>query len=809
MRSRSSLLLGYAALLASSGVALTLASPSTPLDISGQIAWPVLVVLFVVSLAASVSVPLGKETHTVSFTEIPLVLGLFYTDPRMLALAAVSAVLLVNLAWRTPAVKLTVNVASWAVSVGLAVLLFRLIVGDTDPEDPLAWVAALVAVAAYGMAGGLVVETAIAIRSGGFDRRSLAGNVVGGLPIEVTNGILGLVGVLLVSEEPLAALLLVVLAVVVYVVYRGYLLMRQRNARLAMLYQFTSTVDRSVPDATVAETIGQEAARLMRAGAVCVMLRSGDRLRQLAGSRVLGAETWWLPCVDGSVLLLPRGRRGRPAPELQGTAHRDGIAVPLHLDERPAGALVVADRLDEVSTFDRNDLALMEALAGHASVTLANARLVEQVQVDARTRERLSRHDQLTGLLNRAAFEEQLRVALRSSHTAGVVLIDVDRFREVNDTLGHHLGDRLLYQVGQRVRATAGAGRHTARLGGDEFAVLSADEEPDAVERLADRILRAVAAPLSAGDLSLGVRASAGVATAGQGEDAAHLLRKAEIAMYDAKQSATSTATYSPSRDPYDERRLRLTAHLEQAIARGDVTVHYQPQVDISSRRVLGLEALARWTHPEFGEVSPDEFVPLAARAGLMGALTQHVLGQALSDCREWQRRGLAVTISVNVSMLNLREPALTRDVRHLLHDADLPSSSLVLEITESEIMTEPERSVNALHSLAALGLTLSVDDFGTGHTSLLHLRSLPIGEVKIDRAFVHGILGSPGDAAIIRSVIDLGHNLGMRVVAEGVESENDLEVLRAWRCDVAQGFLLAEPMPVDDASRWLTAQAG
>lgn len=804
-------LFAYAAGLAMGGVALVLVSPASALGFTPLLGWPVLLIVFCIAVLASVSVTAGRETHIVAFTEIPFVLGLFLASPRGLAVAAVlSSVIVGVLVWRMPPVKFAVSVSASILHAGVGIALFRVIVGDPDAVSAATWAAAAVAVLVADVVAALSVEAAIAIHQGRLDQATTARNLARGLPIEATNVAVGLVGVLLLTEHAYSAGLLLVVAVATYTIYRGYSLASQRSARLEALNRFTRAVDRSVSDSTVAETIATEARSLLRADSACLMVQAGDQIRHLSGSPTLAAESWWRPAAVGSTVRLPRGRHGRPALALRHGPHRDGLAVPLLEGDRVSGALVVADRLDEVSTFDTNDLALLQALAGHAGVALANARLMNQVQVDAVTREHLARYDDLTGLPNRETFRERLQASLSDGAHVSVMLVDVDRFKDVNDTLGHHVGDQLLREVAERLRAAAGDSRMVARLGGDDFAVLTVDEPPAAVDVVASRLLDAVSAqPVSVTGFDLGVRASAGVASASAGENAPQLLRHAEIAMYDAKQRGRPVTRYSPHRDPYDERRLRLAADLGHALRHGHISVHYQPQVDISSRRVLGVEALARWQHPDFGEVPPGEFVPLAARAGLMGLLTRVVLAQALGDCRRWQQRGLPLGVSVNMSAQNLLEIDFAEDVVAMLDEYQVAASAVVLEITESEFMAEPEHSVQVLNRLADVGLTLSVDDFGTGHASLLHLRSLPVGEVKIDRAFVRGVLGSPGDSAIIRSVIDLGHNLGMRVVAEGVETPEDLDVLRRWDCDVAQGFLLGRPMPAPAADRWLEAHAG
>jgi EAL domain-containing protein (putative c-di-GMP-specific phosphodiesterase class I) len=310
------------------------------------------------------------------------------------------------------------------------------------------------------------------------------------------------------------------------------------------------------------------------------------------------------------------------------------------------------------------------------------------------------------------------------------------------------------------------------------------------------------------GDLNLEVGASIGVALAPvHGNDAATLLQRADVAMYSAKEARSGFEVYDPDRDEYSPRRLMLAAELRHAIERGQLSIHYQPKADLRTNGITGVEALLRWHHPDYGFVPPDEFIPLAEHTGLIRPLTRWVLAASIAQCGTWQRRGLHLNVAVNLSVRALLDVGLPEEVEGLLREAAVPPTALTLEITESSIMADPARSIGVLNRLADLGIMLSIDDFGTGYSSLSYLKKLPVGEVKVDRSFVMNMSADPDDAVIVRSTIDLAGNLGLRVVAEGVEDQATWDQLTLLGCDAAQGYFLGRPMPVLQLDRWLAAQ--
>ncbi len=440
--------------------------------------------------------------------------------------------------------------------------------------------------------------------------------------------------------------------------------------------------------------------------------------------------------------------------------------------------------------------------------------LLSDVSERMRMEEQLQRqasHDALTALPNRLLLHDRMAQALaaaeRGQHPLALLLLDLDRFKEVNDTFGHHYGDLLLQHAGARLRATLRQSDTVARLGGDEFAVLMLDGDRDGALRLAATIHDALDAPFVVDGQSLQVGASLGIALYPEhGGDAQALLRRADVAMYVAKREHRGYALYEEAQDEHNASRLALAGALRHAIEHDALLLHYQPKVELGSGRVSGVEALVRWQHPERGLIPPDVFVPLAEQTGLIAPLTLWVLDAALRQCRAWRSRGVTIEVSVNLSMWDLRDASLVDAVSGMLAAYGVAPPLLCLELTESSIMADAERALDVLTRLSALGARISIDDFGTGYSSLAYLKRLPVDELKIDRSFVQHLATDENDTAIVCSTIGLGHSLGLRVVAEGVEDERAWNLLAGMGCDVAQGYYLSRPLPASELDAWLSA---
>ncbi|MGW1726111.1 putative bifunctional diguanylate cyclase/phosphodiesterase [Streptomyces sp. NPDC002306] len=430
----------------------------------------------------------------------------------------------------------------------------------------------------------------------------------------------------------------------------------------------------------------------------------------------------------------------------------------------------------------------------------------------ARARAEEQLRDPLTGLPNRQWLLERIWTALDDAERIGarsaLMLIDLDRFRSVNDTLGHLAGDRLLLQIADRLRAALPRGAEAARLGGDEFAVLLpvADSTTSAT-RIARGLVTVLSSPLDLDGLTLVLEASAGVAVfPDHALDAEGLLRRADVAMYQAKRDRTGVEVYESKRDSNTPDRLGLLGDLRRALDAHEVQLHYQPKVRFDGQ-VAGLEALVRWVHPERGKVPPDEFIAIAESSGLMPHLTEYVLETALAQVARWRAQGLYVPVAVNVSPRDVHTPGFAGSVAARLARHGVPAGALQLEITEHVLLEDPQRAADTLAGLTGHGVKMSLDDFGTGYSSLVHLRRLPVSELKIDRSFVARLAVDTEDAEIVRCTVDLAHSLGLLVVAEGVEDDETWERLRDLGCDAVQGWLVAAAMPPEETTAWLRAR--
>jgi len=425
-----------------------------------------------------------------------------------------------------------------------------------------------------------------------------------------------------------------------------------------------------------------------------------------------------------------------------------------------------------------------------------------------------SMHDSLTGLPNRMLLAERLEQALRAGRrdgtATGLLLIDLDRFREVNDALGHHNGDQLLVQIGPRLAGVLREVDTVTRLGGDEFAVLlPIVENVDAAMSVAGRLRQALDQPFLVDGIDLDVEASIGVVVSGEhGEDSTTLLQRADVAMYVAKEKHVGIFAYDPGLDGHSPQRLALLGQLRRALDRFELVLHYQPKVCLSTGQVCGAEALVRWQHPERGLLPPDQFIPLAEHTGLISALTRYVLDAALAQTRTWSDAGHRIPVAVNLSARNLLDERLIEEVIGLLDRHGLPAEILDLEVTESAIITDPVRARRLLTRLHDLGVRIAIDDFGAGYTSLAQLKALPVTELKVDRSFVATMDSDSRNAMIVQSVVDLGHNLGLTAVAEGVETETSMAMLARYGCDVVQGYHLSRPLPADAFLAWVSERA-
>jgi histidine ammonia-lyase len=441
---------------------------------------------------------------------------------------------------------------------------------------------------------------------------------------------------------------------------------------------------------------------------------------------------------------------------------------------------------------------------------ISRAKLAEKARDQAEEQLRQQAlHDALTGLPNRVLFRDRVGQALatarREQHEVAVLMLDLDRFKEINDTLGHAAGDELLKEVARRLSSVLRESDSIARLGGDEFSILLPGVSGTDLAEIVGRVAGSLEEPLIVDDLPLNVDVSIGLASFPKdGDDADRLLQRADVAMYLAKTANAGFVSYDASTDRHAPSRLSLIGQLRGAIDRRELVLFYQPQVAVSGGGIVGVEALVRWQHPERGLILPDEFIPLVRETGLIKPLTYYVLEEALRQCRAWMDEGRSIRVAVNLAMRNLIDVGFPDEVAELLDRFGVPVTLLEFEITENTIVADPWRTQAVLERLGEMGVRLSIDDFGTGYSSLGYLKRLPIDEIKIDRSFVANMISSPDAAVIVRSTIDLGRNLGLQVVAEGVETADVLQCLEALGCDLAQGFHLSKPVPASELASWL-----
>lgn len=475
-------------------------------------------------------------------------------------------------------------------------------------------------------------------------------------------------------------------------------------------------------------------------------------------------------------------------------------------------AFIIATHPDPVPGYRKKTLML---LAAHAGAALANARrFAERGRYERRLAHQAT-HDALTGLPNRVLLHQRMHAALRrtkdTSLKTAVLLLDLDKFKEINDTLGHDYGDQLLMQVSERLGAMMRTGDVAARLGGDEFAVLvtGLSSVGEAVS-MAKRVLDGVHQPFLVNGVTLDVEVSIGVAVSPEhGQTGEDLMRCADVAMYAAKREALGVQIYRASDDIHTPKRLALLGDMRRALeTRDQFLLYYQPAVDTATGGLVGAEALLRWDHPDHSIVAPAEFIPGAEGTGLIHALSRYVMDVALDQAQGWAEMGLPIPIAINLSTRALMDRTLPDQVAHALAVRGLSPRTVRLEITESSIMSDPERALAVLRRLESLGVPMSIDDFGTGYSSMTYLKHLPVDEIKIDKSFVSAMVAQNKDAMLVRSLVELGHNLGLRVVAEGVEDSVTLQALRDLGCDIVQGFYIAKPMAADHFVHWLTGGA-
>jgi len=551
-----------------------------------------------------------------------------------------------------------------------------------------------------------------------------------------------------------------------------------------------------------------------------ILRQVGRRLhnKDTAGARVVLAQAVDSGAITGAELRARNGHVTRVG-EVSGSAG----SVPL-----PRGATLRLSTKPPLSGLAHLELViagLLLAVAAAAAMAIAIARLLPHLRrpqlpagkprkpqrlpaTPALDTEYLARHDALTGLPNRVLLREeaQRRIMRLNGDAMALILMDLNEFKEVNDTLGHFAGDQLLRQVGERLAGFTTESTLVTRLGGDEFAILRSQADAVTAEQLAMRVGESLRRPFLVSGMTLEIDASMGIALAPlHAADYDGLLQRADSAMYAAKRNHTGIAMHTREQEADNSQKLALASDLRRAIEGGQLSLYYQPKATLRTGDVSGVEALVRWKHPDRGMISPDQFIPLAERSGLINLLSMWVLKTALRQVADWKRMGLVMPVSVNLSARDLIDVRLPDEIEAALHEANVASELLEVEITESVLTADPARARAIVTRIGELGPTTTIDDFGAGYSSLAYLKNLPVHALKIDRSFVLGMTDNEHDATIVHAVVDLAHNLGLRVVAEGAEDMAVWERLRLAGCDEVQGFVLAQPMPSAQATDWLS----
>jgi diguanylate cyclase (GGDEF)-like protein len=590
--------------------------------------------------------------------------------------------------------------------------------------------------------------------------------------------------------------------------YRAFATLSERHTRLERLYRLSDVLAAAPGSTDVVASVLEQSADLLRAGYAEILLGGTGNGVQLWSLRT-GADVYGPVEAGAQHLTLAAGPNGhrivratgpREAEFLAARHVTQAILVPMKIDGPLAGHLLVADRRGDKRGFTGADIRLLEIVANHGSVALRNGRLIERLHFEAR-------HDELTGLPNRLNFRGLLDGAAEASRhgvPCAVMVLDFNGFKAINDSLGHPAGDELLRVLAGRFQQAVGPEAIVARLGGDEFAILSPSPGAAAAEGLARALLAAFEEPVEVAGARLRVGGSLGIALGpGHGATGADLLRKADVAMYVAKSAAGGWRMYSDEMTIQSPQALTLATDLRDALQAGEIGIAVQPIVDLRTGAVHSLEALARWEHPSLGEIAPEQFFAAAERSGQVVALSLRILDLGLAAARTWLAAGHPTRLAVNLAPGWLADAALPDQIAAALSHHGVPADLLSLEVTERNVAAEPRHATAALTRLRSMGVHLSVDDFGTGHSSLTFLSSLPFSQLKVHQSFVQNLPDNPRGQAIVQTIVDLGRNLGLEVVAEGVTDLGTRRQLEELGCVLAQGYLFTPPVTVADVS-WI-----
>jgi diguanylate cyclase (GGDEF)-like protein len=802
----------------------TNAQPILRLDVP----WWAFALVFFLTEAYVVHVPFRRQAYTISLSEVGLVLGLYVLSPALLLIATLAgAAAALVFARRQRPSKLVFNLAQLALTTSVALIVFRSVADLGNPFGGAGWGGVLLAVVASSIVGIILVTVAIALAEGPLELRRLlvAAGISFVASVAVAN--LMLIAIELTRVNRASILLLAVPAAIAVLTFRAFAAQAKRHEHLEFLYDSMKATHGASEFSLAVGQLLIAVRQLVRAEfAEILLFPTGVQpgLRTTLGPD--GGSTTHLDTVDpsaaaaraeleagGGAVLLPAGRALQP---LHGyLAERslpDGIVAPLRGEEGIFGILVVGLRSGNVDSFDGEDRLLLETFVGHASVMLENGRLERSLAEVTDLKERLRHqafHDVLTGLPNRALFTERVEAALEhGSGAAAVLFMDLDDFKTINDTLGHAVGDEVLAEVGRRVQRAVRPTDTAARLGGDEFAVLLDSIDRHGTEVVAESLLKTMRRPFALSGREVRLNTSIGIAPASTVRTADELLRNADVAMYTAKQSGKHCfAHYDPSMHAKVRKRHEFALGLEKALERNQIGVVFEPIVEMRHGRIVAFEALARWHSPERGVVPPGEFLPVAEEIGLMNEIGDRVLRLACREAHSWQERHpdfRDVAVSVNLSPSELSMEELARRIACALRDTELPASTLMLEITESDVMRDLDSAHLRMEELRSLGVQLVLDDFGTGRSSLERLVTFPLDALKIAKPFVDRLLDPRAESGFIDTFVRLAGSLGIMCIAEGVEEPSQVAHLIERGATLGQGYHFARPMRPDELEAYL-----
>jgi diguanylate cyclase (GGDEF)-like protein len=790
--------------------------------------WWAIAIAFAIAERCVVHLYFRRGAHSFSLGDIPLVFGLIFCSAESFGIGCVLGCGLVLLFdRRLPPIKLAFNLGQLALHACIALLVVHTLAPASGTVDTRTWISALIASQVSALVATSLIAAAISLSEGLVKLRTLVQMLGMDLVVTTSDASLGLCGAIITALDPRALPLLLVPAAALFAAYRAYLSERERHQRLEFLYEANRTLARSREIAHALEGLLVRSLEAFRAELAEIILFGSEEnpsLRTLLGpgnyrelmepvdSEVADEMRSLLEQGVGAITLDRPFGGGRLQRYLEARGVTHAMLAPLPGEDRVIGAIMLANRFGVVRSFDHEDLRLLDTLAGNASVALQYDRLEQAVLQLSVLQEQLQHqayHDPLTNLANRALFTDKVKETISERHgELAVLFIDLDDFKTVNDSLGHAAGDELLVSVASRLRVCLRPEDVVARLGGDEFAVMVEDahDAEAAGVKVARRIMEAFVLPVGVGSESVSVYLSVGIATTHVGDfSAEELIRDADVAMYKAKTAGKGHfQVFHPSMGAAVLERHGLKEELRLAIERQELTLYFQPIVDIDTGELVAEEALVRWQHPRRGLVGPSEFVPFAEETGLILSLGQYVLEEACQQARRWEARsrsggggGTGVAVHVNLSAVELRDPELVDRVRTTLATAGVDPRSIVFEITESVLLDDSERVSATIAALRELGARFALDDFGTGYSSLSYLHTLPFDMLKIAKSFVDGLARGGREASFVRMIIELARTLGVTVIAEGIETQEQVDALVTLECDLGQGFYLGRPEPV------------